>query len=164
MRTIIIFLIFFGLTTPIDSYAISITPVKFSWGIDEKNNPSDMIVGNKTKIKSLPIYITFMVIGTEYDWPDLENDGTLELKIEFRMDGRVKANAEIGINPTLWIRDKDGLRQELKERDFFDWRTLAIYSKPIGEKLEITIRDGRGNILSPSGFSGLYNPFLLLEK
>lgn len=147
------------------AYAINITPIKFSWALDDENNPVNVIEKSPTTIKSRPIYVTFAIIGTNYDWDDLESDGALSIRIEFRVDGKVEASPEIGITPALWIRDREGLKRELNERDFFDWRTVALILKPLGKKLEVIIRDSRGNVLSPSGYSGsLYKPTISFRR
>ena len=143
-------------------YALSITPVQFSWEIDKENNPVS-IIENKTTLKSLPIYVSFAIIGTEYDLTAAAESGTLEVKLEFWVDNRLVRIVPLGITPSQWIRDKDGLSLEVKSRMFFDWRTVGLISKPLGSSIRVRIRDSEGTILAPSGYSeGFYEPEITL--
>ena len=144
-------------------HGISITQVRFSWGIDKENSPVDRIATGTTELKSIPIYVSFAIIGGELDFTKMKSGGLLGVTVEFWVDGRLLRAPQVGITPGAWLRDSDGLLLELEERGFFDWRTVAFISEPLGDALEVRIRDGTGVPLAPSGHTGgIYAPRLTL--
>ena len=151
------------LVTAHPSYAgVSITDVRFFnvLVVQGRKQPDKPVSGAISRNKLGRLYARFVIIGTGDTIDQLARSGYLTVKAEWSLDNKVIDTIEIGISQERWDDSESEFRRQVQEDGFFKFRTTTYRTYiPIG-RYKLTIRDSRGNILSPEAFSGpgVYQP------
>jgi hypothetical protein len=165
----ILWLLLLLLTLAQPSYAgVSITDVRFFnvQIINGKKQPEKPISGSISRNNLGRLYARLTVIGTKDTIEQLAKSGYLSVKAEWSLNGQIVDVIEIGISQQRWDDSESEFRRQVQEDDLFLFRTTTYRSYiPIG-RYKLTIRDSRGNILSPEAFSGpgLYQPTIEVKE
>jgi hypothetical protein len=151
------------LTIAQPSYAgISITDIRFFnvLIVNGKKQPERPVAGSISRNKLGRLYARFLVIGTADTIHQLARSGYLSLKAEWSLDNQVVDVIEIGISQEKWDDGESEFRRQVQENGLFTFRTITYRSYIPPGTYKLTIRDARGNILSPEAFPGpgVYQP------
>lgn len=151
------------LMIPLPSYAgISITDVRFFnvLVINGRKQPEKPVSGEISRNKLGRLYARFVVIGTKDTIDQLARSGYLTVRAEWSVNNQVVDVVEVGISQERWDDSESEFRRQVEENGFFTFRTTTYRTYIPVERYKLTIRDSRGNILSPEAFSGpgVYQP------
>jgi hypothetical protein len=161
MRKALWLLLLFMTAQP--SYAgVSITDVRFFnvLVLHGKKQPDQPISRSISRNKLGRLYARFVIIGTKDTIDQLARSGYLTVKAEWSLNNQVIDVIEIGISQERWDDSESEFRRQVQVDGFFEFRTTTYRTYiPVG-RYKLTIRDSRGNILSPEAFSGpgVYQP------
>jgi hypothetical protein len=156
-RLLFISLIFSGRL--LTGAGLSITDVKF-YNMRDKRPPGDPISDSYPREKIKRLYARFTILGSADTIAYLEKHGYLKIIVEWRVDGRVLDSPDVGISQEKWESSEEQLKKQSSEDGYFAFRTCSYRTYIPKGSYGVTIRDGEGNILSPSGFlgPGIYQP------
>lgn len=162
MRVFVLWFLACATFAPLGRSQLAITDVRFFKTRESK--PADEISGSYSRERLKRLYVRFTILGSQQTIADLEQHAFVSVKIDWRINGRVVDSVEVGITQDKWDIGEDDFRKQVQDNGVFTYRTFSYRTFiPIGS-YQLTIRDGLGNVLAPSGFRGpgLYQPTLTI--
>lgn len=169
----IFFILSITLARPANAVIFSISTPIFSAGFDHNDGqvlePSTGPLGNtisRAGFTDSTLFFSFWVIGGSGAFSIFDKNESLSVIVEFQCRGDwVREQRVVGMNQSLWIRNRPALEEQLLTNGFFSWRAVAtVKLNPQCEEMEFWVKDDEGRGRSPPGSSVAYSRSIIFTE
>ncbi len=158
----VVLLLLLGTTAPSSAQEIHITRASFCLGVKDRE-PIDSVANRVRLSPDGAMFFWTEIQGGEEALHSLETKGQLLVKHQWRKGIIVTDMIEVGITVDKWLENREAIRQEVRERGYFTYRTYSYKAMWESGTYTVITLESRNNAVTQLGGTRTFRPEITIE-